>query len=79
MKPTGEIAIISGDELMYYNNGFGLNGLITSVEIMLEERKNFSVNVVSSKFETFDLETFNKNVALSKANNAIYGEYFLNG
>jgi len=81
MLSSGEIKVIEDkDEIKYWRQSFGLLGIVTSVEIELEERDDFTMATIENDFSSPDFteEEFNKAMADTRKNGEIYGEFFFN-
>ena len=81
MLSNGDIKIIDDkEEIKYWRQSFGLLGMITSVEIELEEKKDFVMDTIKENFKKSDFtkEQFNQVLANARQNNATYGEFFFN-
>jgi len=81
MLSNGDVRIIDDkEEIKYWRQSFGLLGIITSVEIELEERKDFRMDLLVNDFghRDFTKEEFLNTIANCRKNNEIYGEFFFN-
>jgi len=78
---NGDVRIIDDkEEIKYWRQSFGLLGIISSVEIELEERKDFRMDFISHSFKksTFNQDDLNEALANTRKNNEIYQESFFN-
>ncbi len=79
MLSSGEIRVIDDkEEIKYWRQSFGLLGMMTSLEIQLEEQTDFRMATIKHEFKdsNFSRDDFANALAETRTNNEIYGEFF---